>query len=168
MLFLNWDINVPVLFLRHMNRLYREGENKMKASKKLIFGKVYKVIIFGVLTAIAMTLLLSLVLTWLIFTKKIGEDIMKYGAYITAFIASFCCAAITVKNSEKQKFINGTAVSAIYFVCLLMSTALFFEGQYQNIIVTMLCVLIGSLLACMLTVKTKRQRVHTNKIRHYR
>ena len=60
------------------------------------------------------------------------------------------------------------AVSVVYLAALLMSTALLFEGQYQNVMVTVTMVLLGSLLASVMPMGTKKQGNRIRKKRRYR
>lgn len=140
----------------------------MTASKKLLPQNVYKGIVFGVLIAITISLLLSLIFTWLVLSEKISENSIKLCTMITICVASFSGAAISVKSKSKQRLLVGPAVSAVYLVVLLMSTALFFEGQYQNILINIVMALIGALLACVLPSGKKTQTGRTRKKRLYR
>ena len=140
----------------------------MNASKKFVTQNVYKGIIVGVLTALAVSLIFSLVFTWLILGGKIGENSMKFSGMITMVAASFSGAAISVKLIEKQRFLIGAIVSLFYIAILLMITALFFEGQYQNIIANIVLVLVGSALACVMPIGKKKQTCRIRKKRRYR
>lgn len=140
----------------------------MNATKNFATPKVYKGIVIGVLTALGVSLAFSLAFTWLILGGKIGENSMKFSGMITMFAASFGGTTVSVKLIAKQKFITGIIVTAIYFAILLMSTALIFDGQYQNVITNILLGVAGSVTACIMPIGRKKQTSHIRKKRHYR
>lgn len=140
----------------------------MNTSKIVTSKKIYKGILLGVIIAIIVSLIFSLLFTWLIISEKTGEKLIKYSSAITAFIASLIGTAVSIRYAEKKKFILGLIVSVVYFTVLLMNTALFFGGQYQNIVVEMIFVLVGSATACLLPIGKKGQHNPRKKIRPYR
>ena len=77
------------------------------------------------------------------------ENTIGYIAMITLLAASYV-GAMVGKNSVKRRLLMVCALSGvIYFTLLLMTTALFFGGQFAGVGVTALVILCGSALALL-------------------
>ncbi len=120
----------------------------------------------GILLSVAITLLLSCLLAWLVLGGRIGESGMGYGIMGILLIASLAGSALAILRVKHRKLLVGLAAGIGYLAVLLMCTALFFGGQYQGIGVTAVVILCGSLAASLLGARDgKGRKKSTRKMR---
>ena len=109
-----------------------------------------KGLMWGAGVSIAATVLISFLGAQLFMSEMIAQEQIGY-CCIAALLAGSILGAYTASGKVKHKkllvcLLNG----CVYFVILLATTALFFDGQYYGFGVTFITVLLGSFAAALL------------------
>lgn len=71
------------------------------------------------------TIISILVLSYIFFKMEISEDKIIIGTLIIYFISCFAGGFIYGKIKEKNKYIHGMSIGAIYFIVLLLISVAF-------------------------------------------
>lgn len=140
----------------------------MKTIRQGIFNELYFRIPIGVLVAIIILCIGSGLLTWMVLSGKIHEDLIVYGNILTAATASFSGSLIAITKTDTKKLLISFTTGISLIIVLLMSTAILFKGQYQGILTIVIPVLISSFLACVVTSSRYKHKNGTHFKRHYR
>lgn len=102
------------------------------------------------LVSLGITGALSAVTAWLTLTGRIPESGVGYCAMVILAASSAAGAATAIGRIKRLRFQMGMAAGGIYYLCLVLLTALFFGGVYQGMGVTALMVLCGCGLVILL------------------
>ncbi len=135
-----------------------KGERYMK--KRM--GKATSSIPLGlgcsVLVSMTVTLLAAVVMTFLIAGEYMQEAAMPTGAAIAMLLASIAGSLTVIIKIGQKTLWMCLASGAIYYLCLLAMTAMFFGGQYAQMGVSGVAVLIGSAVVILLSLRGSRGR----------
>ena len=114
----------------------------------------------GVISAVAMTLLGALITAKLIDAQIIGWNASGYCVLLILVLSSWMGAVVSAGKIKRQRIAVCAATGVLYFGALLLTTALFFGGQYSGVGETGLLVICGSILGIFTGVsgKTGRKR----------
>ena len=117
----------------------------------------------GVVTALGITLLLSLAAAGLISSGTIQQQSVGYCAMVILLLSTVCgCRTAAIRIRGRNALVC-MVTGGGYFLSLLAMTGLLFGGRYQAVGVTGLLVLGGSGTAMLLRGKgnaaTKRRRI---------
>ena len=98
----------------------------------------------GALLSLAMTLLLSGILAYLVSRETIDLNAIGYCAMVTLIVSAGIGAWVSAKRIKKMPIQMAGICGLVFYMMLLSITALFFGGQYDAMGVTFLAVLAGS------------------------
>ncbi|MDO5545242.1 MAG: hypothetical protein Q4F81_05395 [Eubacteriales bacterium] len=103
-------------------------------------------------------LLLSALLAKLISTERLEWDKIGYGIMVILLVTSALGAKFTCMMVKRRKLMSCMVAGLLYWLCLLMITALFFGGQYNGVGITGAVILCGSAVICLQELKGERGR----------
>ena len=107
-------------------------------------------IAIGTCVSILITSVLAGVLTWLVLSGRTGDQLIGYismGIILVASVSGSLLAAIKIK---RRRMLVCCVTGAVYYASMLVSTAVFFGGNYRGIGVTGLLILVGSIISGMM------------------
>lgn len=113
-------------------------------------------VLLGVGVCLLLTLLGSIVLTWMIHAEALQSVAVGYGVICVLLLSSLVgtwIASVKVNRFRAQVCLI-TAVG--YYVVLLAMTALFFGGRYQGMGVTAVVVILGCIIAILIGLKSQK------------
>lgn len=119
----------------------------------------------GALTALGITVGLSLIGGKLMDMGIMGENVSGYWAMGMLMLSAFAGAMVAVKSIRRQKLAVCSMSVMIYYITLLGMTALLFGGELQGVGVTALVVLCGGALAAMAVSRQSRGGGRTRRRR---
>ena len=100
--------------------------------------------------SLILTLLGAAVTAWLILRGNFPVGWAGYCAMVILLLSSTAGAATAVSRIQRLRVQMCLAAGGIYYLCLVLITALFFGGQYRGMGVTGLLVFCGSGLIILL------------------
>lgn len=103
----------------------------------------------GTSICMVLTLLMSLILSKLVSTERMEWSQIGYGIMGMLLIASIAGGKAACTIVRRRKLLVCASISILYWLSLLMVTALFFGGQYSGMGVTGLVILCGDGLVCI-------------------
>lgn len=119
----------------------------------------------GAVVSMVVTFIGAAICAAMVSSEMISEGSMGYCAMVILFLSAVAGAvAATMKVQEKRLYIS-IITGLVYTLILLAITALFFDGQYQGIGVTLIVVLSGCILVVLLDqsrgkgVKSRRSKI---------
>ena len=128
-------------------------------------SSVFTGLVWATLTASVITLI-GIAVTSLMIERELMEwKRTGYAVLIILLISSWAGAVVAALKIKRRKLLFCLMSGVLYFVMLLVVTALFFGGEYSGVGETALLILCGSLLASMWTGRGNKQIKHT-KISH--
>lgn len=92
----------------------------------------------------------SVVTAWLVLRGSFPPGWAGYCAMVILLLGSITGAATAVSRIRRLRMQMSLAAGAIYYLCLVSITALFFGGRYQGLGVTGLIIFCGSGLVILL------------------
>lgn len=98
----------------------------------------------GAILSAAFTVLGALIAAHLISKEIIGQDKIGYCSMIILLIASFTGSSIACGKIKRRRLLVSGISCLIYYAMLLAATALFFDGIYEGMGVTVLLIICGS------------------------
>lgn len=104
----------------------------------------------GLTIGLATTLILSAILAKLVSIEKVKWGSVGYGIMIILLITSAIDSKATCFMIKRRKLIGCLLAGLLYWLSLIMITALFFGGQYDGMGVTGVVVFCGSAIVCLL------------------
>lgn len=147
--------------------MYGKGRGDMVVNRK-VTGRASSVpagLVTGALTALAITLITSYLAAFMVSRELLDRDMFGYCAIAMLILASFVGSKVAVAKIKKMPLRMAAASGLVLYVLLLSITALFFDGQYDAMGVTLVVVLIGSEAGGMLASgKPKRRKQKYHKI----
>ena len=102
------------------------------------------------LVSLGITAALSALTAWLILGGALRENAVGYCAMGILLLSSAAGALTAINRIKRLRFQMGAASGAVYFICLIIITALFFGGIYDGVGVTALMILCGCGLVILL------------------
>ena len=136
-----------------------KGERRMIANRK-VTGRASGVpagLATGTTVSTIVTVILSTVIAHLIAKEMIEMNAVGYGAILILLVSSMAGGWTAAKKIKKMPMEMALANGAVYFVILVLLTAVVFGGRYQGMGVTFLCVGIGSVIAGISAGKGRRK-----------
>lgn len=112
----------------------------------------------GLCIGLATTVILSALLAKLVSTEKVEWGSVGYGIMIILLITSAIDSKATCFMIKRRKLIGCLLAGLLYWLSLIMITALFFGGQYDGMGVTGSVVFCGSAVVCLLESRGERGR----------
>lgn len=103
----------------------------------------------GVAVAVVLSLIGAALAAWLLDSGSMSQDGIGYGAMVILLLSAAAGAWAAISAVKHNRLVVGMATGGVYLVLLLGMTALFFGGQYQGIVPTVLLVLAGSMTAVL-------------------
>lgn len=100
----------------------------------------------GALTGVAVTLIGSALLAYLINREQIPVTALGYGTMVILFLASAAGSALAAGKIKHLHLQVSLMTGGVFFLILLGINALFFGGQYRGIGVTAAAILAGSFI----------------------
>ena len=107
-------------------------------------------LVFSGLVSLGITAIASAVAAWLMLNRRISPDSVGYCAVVILLLASISGAVVAVKRIKRLRFQMCMAAGAVYYVCLLAITALFFGGNYYGLGMTGMMIFCGCCTAALL------------------
>ncbi len=114
---------------------------KLSFAKKNTASSIPSGIAWGLVLSLIMTLVGVVVTAILLDKEWIKEEAVGYGAVITLMISTCAGAIMAAKRIKRLRMQMCLLSGGVYYVSLLIVTALFFGGQYEGMGVTALVVL---------------------------
>lgn len=111
-------------------------------------------IVLGVVLSLAVTCVLAALLAWLVLSGRIDEKIIGYCTMGMLLLASIIGALVAAIRIKRRWMLVCCITGVAYFLCLLIINALFFGGCYQGVTVMGTLVMIGTLVAGMLGLRS--------------
>ena len=123
----------------------------------------------GLLAGTIITIFGAVITAAMIAGEKVGEAQAVYGAAMSLLLGTFVGGLCASSVAGEKKMIVCLVNGAVNFVMWLCVTALFFEGAYENIWITMLLILgtstAAGLMAARGTKSAFKGKKHSIKIR---
>ena len=112
---------------------------------------------WGIGAALAITVLGSGGAAWLVLGGRLPAEWIGYCAMVILALSSGCGAAVAISKIQRLRAQMGLAAGGLYYLCLVIATALFFGGQYRGMGVTALMVLCGCDVVILLSPGTRQR-----------
>ena len=116
-------------------------------------------IAIGTSAALLATLAGCALCAWLVSAEMIPETAMGYCAPIVLLISSFTGGKVAIGRTQDMRLVMGGAVAVCYVLAMLAVTALFFNGMYQRVGITMLVAMGGGAVAAILGNRVKKMGI---------
>lgn len=111
----------------------------------------------GTCISLCITLILSVFLANLVSTERVEWEKIGYGIMAILFITSIIGAKSSCMMIKRQKLLICIVSGVLYWLGLLLITALFFGGQYSGVGVTGIIIVCGCVIVCIGELKGKRR-----------
>ncbi len=111
----------------------------------------------GAAVSFGATLIISAILAMLISSGNISPNAVGYGVMGLLMISSVAGAMASTLRIEGKRLIVSTLTAAVYFLLLLCTNALIFDGMYKGIPATAMVILAGGVINALLPVGKKKQ-----------
>lgn len=112
----------------------------------------------GTCVSLCMTFFLSIFLAKMVSTERMEWENIGYGIMAILFTTSIIGAKSTCMMIKRQKLVICIVSGVLYWVGLLLITALFFGGQYSGVGVTGAIILCGCGIVCIGELKGQRSK----------
>lgn len=96
------------------------------------------------------------ILAKLVDTETIAWENIGYGVMVMLLVASFFGALFAYGRIKRQRLLVCLLTGMVFFAILMSLTALFFGGQYDGALLTLLLILVGSGAAGVLGLRKGR------------
>lgn len=128
------------------NKVEGKGERTMKGTSKATGHAVSMPvgIAWGTGTALALTMVLSVLEAWMIHREVLRQQSIGYGVMGILLVSVVIGSAVAKRKIKRRLAAAALLTGLCYYFCLLSITALFFGGQYSGMGVTGLLILGGS------------------------
>lgn len=117
----------------------------------------------GALISLAVTLTGSAILSSLILAEKVGEGSIAVGSVViqllAAIIGSWCATMISKQQRLQTALLSGVG----YYLLLLATTAMLFDGQYKGVGITALVIFAGCCFVLLISGKNSSKRRWSKK-----
>lgn len=112
----------------------------------------------GICTSLLITFASSAALTWLALEGKVSDRMVGYIVMGILLVASVIGALFSAVRIQRRWILVSLLTGGLYYLILLVGTAVFFGGNYRGIGVTGVLVLVGSLIAGCLGLRSNGHR----------
>lgn len=136
----------------------------MKQKVSLSMGSMRGGLMIGITVSIALTLAGTAACAALISSETIAAGNDGYCAMVILLLATMGGTAAGAGKTKKKRLYVCMIIAGIYMLSLLAMTALFFDGQYVGISVTVLVIFAGS-TAIAFAGKSSRKQPRLRKSR---
>lgn len=113
-------------------------------------------LLWGGLSSVGTTLIGAVIAAKMIEKGIMDWNNAGYAVLVILVLSSWIGAMVTAGKIKRRRLVMCLSSGMIYFLSLLVSTALFFGGQYHGVAETALLVLCGSLLGNFMVFRGKR------------
>ena len=110
----------------------------------------------GVLAGVGVTLVGAGFLAWLMAQERLQSEGVGYAIIVVLLVASSLGALVAAGKIKRLRVQMCLLSGAVYYLVLLMITALFFGGKYQGMGVTAMVVLIGCGAASLTSLSNRK------------
>ena len=126
--------------------------SKYKTKSKQSFATVVSI---GTLTSLLLSVVLSMIIATLVLNERIGEDAIGLLSRIVMMISTALGCIIAIRlNAEKLAIVSGIT-GIIYFLILIGTGILFFDGGFHNIWTSVISVAVGCVVSCAICIRGK-------------
>lgn len=122
-------------------------------------------VVMGLLTGMLVTFALTMVVAALIAEQKISHQQLPLGAVAILLLSSYIGALVAVNVASEKRLLVGLASGGVYLLALMCWTALFFDGAYRNVWISVLVVMGSSIAASLTGAHRKTKGYGTKKYR---
>lgn len=140
----------------------------MKLNKTTKLSPMYFKIATGIISEILISIICTVILTWLINRGSVKEDYMKSCVLLIAAVASFFGVVVSLRRVKEKKILIGTLTAISFVFILFMLTSLLFDGQYHKVTVTVLSILIGGAMGYVASRNRKKRTTSRRAKTRYR
>ena len=98
----------------------------------------------GLAVGIMITLIFTAIGAYLVHSETLPEESFDYIAPVVQFFGALACGWVTLKMTDRHKMQMCLLSGGLYFLTLLAMTALFFGGEYHDVGIGALAVLLGA------------------------
>lgn len=112
----------------------------------------------GTSISLGITLILSAFLAKLVSMERIEWEGIGYGIMAILLVTSIIGARTTCMMIKRQKLLSSLVSGILYWLSLLLITAIFFGGQYHGVGVMGLIILCGSAVSALWELKGEGRR----------
>ena len=125
-------------------------------------------IAIGTATALILSVSLCAVISGLIHNENI--PIQSSGTYVILAqgIGSLIGAGVACYIANEQRLITGLITAVAYWGCLIACTALFLDGEYRGVGISMSVILIAACVTALSGIRTKNRKYFKPRKRPYR
>lgn len=107
----------------------------------------------GALVSMVTTILVAFIGAELILQEVVSQDLVGYFSMAALVTATILGAVTAARKIKHQKAIICLISGGIYFCILLSITAVFFGGQYEGFLITLMTVALSSAAAIMIAAR---------------
>jgi putative membrane protein (TIGR04086 family) len=139
-------LSLRFFFIINVHRLGAKGERDMTTNKK-VFGKAGSMplgLAAGTAVGLLVTIAFAVVMAQLVLGGKLKEGAMGYGAMIAIPVSAAIGALVSVAIIKRRRMQVCLITGAAYLLSLIGINILFFGGQFQGLVVTVLLILLGT------------------------
>lgn len=111
----------------------------------------------GVIVGIVLTLTLGAAETWLLLTGRVEASLTGYLSMGVLAISSFAGAMLSAAKTKRRRVLVCLLCSGIYISLLLLSTVLFFGGNYQGVLTGFAVSMISGSVAGLLQMRIEKR-----------
>ena len=104
-------------------------------------GKLLRTLAVGVCVSMISLLAATFILSMLIYHERISVNGINCGTLFILMISALFGSCAAIKSYGEKRVRIGALAGLLYGVVLLGITALFFDGRYQGVVVTLFLVL---------------------------
>lgn len=151
---------VPVLSL--LTKHIMQGKERMLSMTEAKYtGRAVSIplgLLEGLLNAVLITIIGTAVIAGITAKGIIQETQIGYAIMILLIAASWIGSLTTWRKTKRQKILVCFLSGGLYYCMLLLSTLLFFGGQYHGVGETALLIFCGSTLAVFVKLRRTNHR----------
>lgn len=114
-------------------------------------------VVLGTLVGIVTSFFGILFVTLLVMSEKLAIAYVRYAVLVIMFAAALFGGTIASVYLKRNPLIVSLCVSGSLLLIMLSITAIFFEGRYSNVPVTLLTLLSSSFLIAIVRTKASRR-----------
>lgn len=133
--------------------------------KNSMVGEIPVGVGLGLITGLVVIVLIVVITAVMIAGERIGEEKSIYGAMGAILLGTFAGTFFAAAKTKEKRFIVSIATGAALYIVLLCINAVFFEGMFENMIVTFLLVMGASTAAGLVNTKKNKGGVYGRKRR---
>lgn len=122
-------------------------------------------IFMGLMVFLVIAMVGMAVVTSLLMSETLSMETGKYVLYLVLFLSVFLgCVAAAKSIGEKRLLVSGIVAAAVMFI-IIGTNFLFFEGKLYGLWLTVLVVILGSVLACVVSAQERQKNLRHKKSR---